>query len=395
MSARLEVADIFRRHGEAYRQVHDGHLGRIERRVMSAIELCRTAELGGHVEGCRSCGAIRVAYNSCRNRHCPKCQGQACRDWLAARQDELLPVAYFHVVFTLPAQIAAIAFQNKTAVYTILFKAAAETLRTIAADPRHLGAEIGLIAVLHSWGQNLHYHPHVHCIVPGGGISLDGTRWVPCRPGFFLPVRVLSRLFRRRFLEELRAAFDVHSLKFFGELAHLAKPDAFVRLLAEARSREWVVYAKPPFGGPERVLAYLGRYTHRVAIANSRLTDMADGKVSFRWRDYRHRGKTKVMTLDAHEFIRRFLLHTLPDGFHRIRHYGFLANGHRVARLQSCRRLLASTQQDDPEPDAESTAIGAVHARTHHCPCCGKPMITLAIWRCGQVPPSPFWNDTS
>jgi hypothetical protein len=235
MSARLEVADIFRRHGEAYRQVHDGHLGRVERRVMSAIELCRTAELGGHVEGCRSCGVIRVAYNSCRNRHCPKCQGQACRDWLAARQDELLLVAYFHVVFTLPAEVAAIAFQNKAVVYTLLFKAAAETLRTIAADPRHLGAEIGLIAVLHSRGQTLTYHPHLHCIVPGGGVSPDGTRWISCRPGFFLPVRVLSRLFRRRFLEELRAAHDAGRLGFFSDLAHLAKPDAFVRMLAEVR----------------------------------------------------------------------------------------------------------------------------------------------------------------
>ena len=277
MSARLEVADIFRRHGEAYRSAHDGHLGRVERRTMSAIELCRTAGLGGHVEGCRSCGAIRVAYNSCRNRHCPKCQGQACRDWLAARQDELLPVAYFHVVFTLPAEVAAIAFQNKAAVYTILFKAAAETLRTIAADPRHLGAEIGLIAVLHSWGQTLTYHPHLHCIVPGGGISLDRKRWVACRPGFFLPVRLLSRLFRRLFLEELRAAYDERRLSFFGDLAGVAEPAAFTRLLVRARRLEWVVYAKPPFGGPQQVLAYLGRYTHRVAIANSRLTSLADG----------------------------------------------------------------------------------------------------------------------
>jgi hypothetical protein len=391
MSVRLEVADIFRRHGEAYRSAHDGHLGRVERRTMSAIELCRTAELGGHVEGCRSCGVIRVAYNSCRNRHCPKCQGQACRDWLAARQDELLPVAYFHVVFTLPAEVAAIAFQNKAAVYKILFKAAAETLRTIAADPRHLGAEIGLIAVLHSWGQNLHYHPHLHCIVPDGGVSPDGTRWISCRPGFFLPVRVLSRLFRRRFLEELRVAHDAGQLVFFGDLAHLAKPDAFVCLLAEARRREWVVYAKPPFGGPEQVLAYLGRYTHRVAIANSRLISMDDERVAFRWRDYRHLGRTKVMTLDAHEFIRRFLLHTLPDGFHRIRHYGFLANGHRAARLELCRRLLTRPRQDALEPDAESAAVAAAC----RCPCCGGPMITLAIWRCGQAPPSPFWSDTS
>lgn len=363
---------------------------------MSAIELCRTAGLGGHVEGCRSCGAIRVAYNSCRNRHCPKCQGQACREWLAAREGELLPVAYFHVVFTLPAEIAAVAFQNKAAVYAILFKAAAETLRTIAADPRHLGAEIGLIAVLHSWGQTLTYHPHLHCIVPGGGLSEDGARWVACRPGFFLPVRVLSRLFRRLFLEGLRAAFDTHSLKFFGDLVHLAKPDAFVRLLGKVRRLEWVVYAKPPFGGPEQVLAYLGRYTHRVAIANSRLISMDDDRVTFRWRDYRQRGKTKIMTLDAHEFIRRFLLHTLPDGFHRIRHYGFLANGHRAARLDLCRRLLASPRQDALEPDAESVTVAVEPLATaHRCPGCGGAIITLAIWRCGQAPPRPFWSDTS
>jgi hypothetical protein len=395
MPARLEVADIFRRHGEAYRQVNIGHLGRVERRVMSAIELCRRAELGGHVEGCRSCGAIRVAYNSCRNRHCPKCQGQACRDWLAARQAELLPVAYFHVVFTLPAEIAAIAFQNKAIVYAILFKAAAQTLRMIAADPRHLGAEIGLIAVLHSWGQTLTYHPHLHCIVPGGGLSLDGTRWISCRPGFFLPVRVLSHLFRRLFLEALRAAFDADSLKFFGDLAGLAEPAAFTRLLAEVRRLAWVVYAKPPFGGPQQVLAYLGRYTHRVAIANSRLISMDDDRVAFRWRDTRHGGRTRIMTLDAHEFIRRFLLHTLPDGFHRIRHYGFLANGHRTTRLELCRSLLANPQQNNLEPDAESTAAAAPLASVHRCLCCGGPMITLAIWRCGQAPPSPFWSDTS
>lgn len=395
MSARLEVAGIFRRHGEAYRQAHDGHLGRVERRVMSAIELCRTAELGGHVEGCRSCGAIRVAYNSCRNRHCPKCQGQACREWLAARQGELLPVPYFHVVFTLPAQIAAIAFQNKAAVYTILFKAVAETLRTIAADPKHLGAEIGLIAVLHSWGQNLHYHPHLHCIVPGGGLSPDGTRWVSCRPGFFLPVRVLSRLFRRLFLQELRAAYDAGKLSFFGDLVHLAAPAAFKHRVGEVRRLDWVVYAKPPFGGPEQVLAYLGRYTHRVAIANSRLVSMADGKIVFRWRDYRHGGKAKLMTLDVHEFIRRFLLHTLPDGFHRIRHYGFLANGQRAAKLDLSRRLLANPQQDNIEPHVESAPAPAPLASAHRCPCCGGSMFTLAIWRCGQAPPGPLWDDTS
>lgn len=394
MSARLEVADVFNRHGARYRQLHGDRLGSVERRVMSAIELCRTAELGGHVEGCRTCGTIRVAYNSCRNRHCPKCQGQACRDWLAARQDELLPVPYFHVVFTLPAEIAAIAFQNKAAIYTILFKTAAETLRTIAADPRHLGAEIGLVAVLHSWGQNLHYHPHLHCIVPGGGISADGTRWIACRPGLFLPVRVLSRLFRRLFSTQLREAYDAGGLGFFNDLAHLAEPDAFARLLAAVRRRDWVVYAKPPFGGPGQVLAYLGRYTHRVAIANSRLIAMDDDHVAFRWRDYRQRGKTKVMTLHVHEFIRRFLLHTLPSGFHRIRRYGFLANGQCTARLRLCRRLLGDRQPDHTEPVAVEAAAEPRSA-THPCPCCGAPMIRLAVWRRGQMPPTAFWSDTS
>src|SRR6266849_9382632 len=318
MSAGLEVADIFRRHGETYRRAHDGHLGRVERRVMSAIELCRTAELGGHSEVCTSCGLVRCAYNSCRNRHCPKCQGQAQEEWLAARQAELLPVPYFHVVFTLPAPVAEIAFQNKETVYAILFRTAAETLRTIAADPKHLGAELGVVAVLHTWGQNLHHHPHVHCVVPGGGPSPDGTRWIGCRPGFFLPVRVLSRLFRRLFLDELRAAFEDGDLGFFGELADLAEPVTFTRRLRELRRVEWVVYAKLPFGGPEQVLAYLGRYTHRVAIANRRLLSLADRKVRFTWKDYRQGGITKVMTLDADEFIRRFLLHALPDGFHRI-----------------------------------------------------------------------------
>src|ERR1700736_2302200 len=315
MSTCLEVADVFRRHGEAYRRLHDAHLGRVERRVMSAIELCRTAALGGHTEACADCGLGPCAYSSCRNRHCRKCQGQPRAEWLADRQAELLPVPYFHVVFTLPAPVAEIAFQNKETVYAILFRTAAETLRTIAADRKHLGAEIGLVAVLHTWGQNLHHHPHVHCVVPGGGPSLDHTRWIARRPGFFLPVRVLSRLFRSLFLEELRAAFAAGELGFFGDLADLAEPALFARRLRELRRVDWVVYAKPPFGGPEQVLAYLGRYTHRVAIANSRLVSVTDEHVPFRWKDYRHDGKAKVMTLEPFEFIRRFLLHALPDGF--------------------------------------------------------------------------------
>ena len=279
MAQALEVADIFRRHGEAFRQARAGRLGRIERRVMGAITACRTAVLGGHVEQCDDCGATRIAYNSCRNRHCPKCQGLARAKWLADRQAELLPVPYFHVVFTLPAPLGEIAFQNKAAVYAILFRAAAETLATIAADSRHLGAQLGMTLVLHTWGQTLQHHPHVHCVVPGGGPSLDGTRWVACRPGFFLPVRVLSRLFRRLFLQELENAFGAGKLRFFTNLANLAEPQAFARRLRELQRLDWVVYAKPPFGGPEQVLAYLGRYTHRVAIANSRLISLSDGKV--------------------------------------------------------------------------------------------------------------------
>lgn len=384
MPPSLEIADVFRRYGPAYIHAHDGHLGRVERRVMSAIELCRTAALGGHVEGCRTCGVVRVAYNSCRNRHCPKCQGAVARDWLEARAGDLLPVPYFHVVFTLPTEIASIAFQNKKVVYTILFRAAAETLRIIAADPKHLGAQIGLIAVLHSWGQTLSYHPHLHCIVPGGGPSPDGTRWIACSPNFFLPVRVLSRLFRRLFLQALRAAFEAELLLFFGDTAEHADPLAFTRLLTSASHQNWVVYAKPPFGGPQQVLAYLSRYTHRVAIANSRLVSMADGKVTFRWRDYRHGRRPRTMTLDAAEFIRRFLLHTVPDGFHRIRHYGFLANGQRAARLTACRALLAH-QAQETEIRAKPAMKAAPTARP--CPCCGQSMVRIAVWYHGQAPP--------
>jgi hypothetical protein len=392
MAAGLELAAVFRRHGDAYRRAHEGHLGRVERRVMSAIELCRTAALGGHAERCSECGLVRCAYNSCRNRHCPKCQGQARAEWLAARRAELLPVAYFHVVFTLPAPAAEIAFQNKETVYAILFRTAAEALHTIAADPKHLGAEIGLVAVLHTWGQNLHHHPHVHCVVPGGGPSRDGTRWIGCRPGFFLPVRVLSRLFNRLFLAALRAAFEADHLRFFGELAALAEPAAFARRLRELRRLAWVVYAKPPFGGPEQVLAYLGRYTHRVAIANSRLISLTDTAVAFRWKDYRHHGKSKVMTLDAHEFIRRFLLHTLPDGFHRIRHYGFLANGQRAAKLTRCRILL-----DVPAPAPTITpADEAVSTPSFgRCPCCGGAMIALDTLPPPQPSRPSFWHDSS
>jgi len=335
----LEVADVFRRYGAAYRDAHVLTGG--QRRVMRAIEACRTAALGGHLERCDTCGHERPAYNSCADRHCPKCQALAKAAWLEARQAELLDAAYFHVVFTVPEAIAAIAAQNKAVGYGILFRTTAETLRTIAADPQHLGAEIGFLAVLHTWGQTLLHHPHVHCVVPGGGLAPDGQRWIACRPGFFLPVRVLSRLFRRLFLEQLQAAYTHGRLHFAGPLAALQDPTAFAQALAPLRQMEWVVYAKPPFGGPAQVLEYLGRYTHRVAISNNRLLAIEQGQVRFRWRDYKHHDRQKTMTLEAPEFIRRFLLHVLPTGFHRIRHYGFLGTRVRGVKLARCRQVLA------------------------------------------------------
>ena len=370
---------MFRRHGAAWRTANEAHLSLAQRRVMTAIEICRTEALGGHVERCEDCAHTRVAYNSCRNRHCPKCQWSAAQRWMEARKAELLPVPYFHVVFTLPAAIAAIAFQNKAKVYGLLFQTAAETLTTIARDGRHLGAEIGLTAVLHTWGQNLDHHPHVHCIVPGGGLSPDRARWVRCRPGFFLPVRVLSRLFRRLFLEGLVAAFDAGELKFFGEFAAFGDRKAFLAHLAPYRTREWVVYAKEPFAGPAQVLAYLARYTHRVAIGNSRLVELTDEHVRFRWKDYRANGrsKSKIMTLAAGEFMRRFLMHVLPDGFHRIRHYGLFANGSRVESLALCRELL-----DVSSPPKSSDGMGLAEqakapVEPPPCPCCGGRMAII------------------
>jgi hypothetical protein len=389
----LEVADVFRRHGAAYRADHAGSLTSAQRRVMAAIEVCRTAALGGHVESCEDCGETRIAYNSCRNRHCPKCQGLARAQWLADRQGDLLPVAYFHVVFTVPAPIASIALQNKAVVYDILFRAAAETVQTIAADPKHLGATIGMTAVLHTWGQNLFHHPHVHCIVPVGGLSPEGC-WIACRPGFFLSVRVLSRLYRRIFLERMQAAFNTGMLAFFGELAALAKPTTFAAHLRALRSIDWVVYAKRPFGGPQQVLDYLGRYTHRVAIANNRLIAVADGQVRFRWKDYRHPQRPKVMTLLVGEFIRRFLLHILPDGFRRIRHFGFLANAHRRAKLAVIRSLL-----DVPEPvrAPEPVDYRERYARLFGrpldiCPACGGHLVEIAVLNPAA---GPFRYDSS
>lgn len=389
----LEVADIFRQLGPAYRQEHADALSRGQRRVMSAIERCRTAALGGHVEECDACGHQRIAFNSCRNRHCPKCQSLARAQWLEDRQAELLPVEYFHVVFTLPESVAAIAYQNKVVVYDILFHATAETLRTIAADPKHLGAEIGFIAILHTWGQNLLHHPHLHCVVPGGGLAPDGQRWVPCRPGFFLPVRVLSRLFRRLFLERLQQAFDHGELQFFHALAALQDPQAFAAHLAPARQADWVVYAKPPFGGPRQVLEYLGRYTHRVAISNNRLIDLADGEVSFHWKDYRHASRNKVMRLDGQEFIRRLLLHVLPPGFQRIRHYGMLGNRHRAAKLARCRELLAAPAPVLP-PEAPLDYLDRYQRLTgvslRDCPKCGRgQMVCIESFPPGSLPRGP------
>jgi Putative transposase/Transposase zinc-binding domain len=382
----LEVADIFRGHGPAWRRANAGHVSLGQLKVMSAIESCRTAALGGHVARCEDCSHIDIAYNSCRNRHCPKCQGAAAKEWLAERKAELLPVPYYHVVFTLPAPISDIAYQNKAAIYDILFKAAAETLITIAADPKHLGARIGLTSVLHTWGSALTHHPHVHIIVPGGGISLDGTRWVSCRPGFFLPVRVLSRLFRRLFLQKLRAAHQAAALKFFGTHAPLAKPKAFAAFLAPLRRIEWVVYSKRPFGGPAAVLAYLSRYTHRVAVSNSRLISLDHNGVTFKWKDYRAKGRerAKVMTLATDEFIRRFLIHVLPTGFHRIRHYGLFASHKRAENIARARELLNSpvpqTQARDPDAAAEPPALA------HPCPCCGGRMIIIETFRRGCSP---------
>jgi hypothetical protein len=343
---------------------------------MTAIEVCRTSVLGGHLERCDQCGYERNAFNSCRDRHCPKCQCLARAQWIEDRQTELLEVPYFHVVFTVPEEIAAIAYQNKEVVYGILFQTTAETLKTIAGDPQHLGAEIGFFAVLHTWGQNLQVHPHLHCVVPDGGLSPDGQRWVPCRPGFFLPVRVLSRLFRRLFLESLQRAFDSGKLQFFAALEPLRERTAFVQLVARAKACEWVVYAKRPFAGPEQVLDYVGRYTHRVAISNNRLLDIENGQVRFQWKDYRHGDQSKTMTLSADEFIRRFLLHVLPDGFQRIRYYGFLGNRYRREKLERCRRLLGMPTPAEPSNPAEKDYRDRYEELTghslHQCPQCGQ-----------------------
>jgi hypothetical protein len=384
----IEVADIFRAAGPAYRAAHAGHLSLGQLKVMTAIETCRTAALGGHVEACDDCGHWRIAYNSCRNRHCPKCQGAAARTWLAEREADLLPVGYFHVVFTLPAEVADIAFQNKAVVYDLLFRAASETMLTIAADPKYLGARIGITAVLHTWGSALTHHPHVHMIVPGGGIAPDRERWVSSRPAFLLPVRVLGKLFRRLFLTRLLALFDAGKLSFFGAMADLAERKVFMRHLSPVRSKRWVVYAKPPFAGPQAVLAYLSRYTHRVAISNRRLIGFDETGVTFRYKDYRRDGQQRqqVMTLAADEFIRRFLIHVLPRGFHRIRHYGLLSSSARKGSLPLARKLLGVTMPGpEPEPDERPD-------NRPPCPCCGGHMTIIeafARWCQPRAPPPP------
>jgi hypothetical protein len=393
---RLEVADIFRRHGPAWRQANAGHVSLGQLKVMSAIENCRTAALGGHVARCENanCAYTQIAYNSCRNRHCPKCQGAAAREWLAAREAELLPVPYFHVVFSLPAQIADIAYHNKAAIYDILFKASAETLITIAADPQHLGARIGILSVLHTWGSALTHHPHVHMIVPGGGLSPDGERWIACRPNFFLPVRVLSRLFRRLLLEKLAAAHGAGALQFFGKHAALSNAPTFAAYLAPLRHSEWVVYSKRPFGGPAEVLRYLARYTHRVAISNRRLVALNGNGITFKWKDYRREGRDRygVMTLDIHEFIRRFLMHVLPQGFHRIRYYGLLTSPTRAKNIARIRGLLAVPLLPIEAIKAATTKASTnaqpeqPKAPEHACPCCGSRMRIIETFLPGQKP---------
>jgi hypothetical protein len=398
---RLEVADVFRTYGDHFLALWERVLSRPQRKAFDDIRDCRTAALGGHVQY-YDCGHCAISYNSCRNRSCPKCQGAARVQWLAERDAELLPVEYFHVVFTLPQQIARLALQNARRIYSILFRAVAETLLTIAADPQHLGASIGFLAVLHSWGQSLHLHPHIHCVVPGGGISPDHSRWIPCRryrKSFFLPGKVLGRYFRKRFLIHLRRSFQKGKLQFHGELQSLGHPMAFEALCQKAGRMNWVVYAKRPFGGPEQVLKYLARYTHRVAISNRRLLSMEDGRVTFEWKDYADGNQTKTMTLEAVEFIRRFLLHVLPSGFVHIRHFGFLANRNRKEKLALCRSLLDGSQAVS-EPGADSPGVRHSDSaeQPRRCPVCkiGRliriQVLTAAVCVCL---PAPLFADTS
>jgi hypothetical protein len=386
----LEVADIFRDHGAAWREANRGHVSLKQLKVMSAIERCRTAALGGHVARCENeaCGHTLISYNSCRNRHCPKCQGAAARKWLAEREAELLSVGYFHVVYTLPAELRDVAYQNKRVVYDLLMKAAADTTLTIAADPKRLGARIGITAVLHTWGSAMTHHPHVHMIVPGGGLSDHGSRWISSRSNFLVHVRVLARLFRGKFLAMLTQAHVEGCLKFFNTHAGLADKRTFKRFLAPLRRIKWVVYCKDPFAGPKQVLHYLSRYTHRVAISNRRLVSADDNGIAFRWKDHRidGPGRWKTMRLTAHEFIRRFLMHVLPKGFHRIRHYGLFANGNRAADIARARELLAMPPRVR-EPDEPKVAEpGEPRAHPCPCPCCGSRMLIIETFARGCQP---------
>jgi hypothetical protein len=381
----VEMADIFHRHGAAWRAEHAGHVSLAQLKVMSVIETCRTMALGGHIESCEGCGHRRIAYNSCPNRHCPKCPGAAARKWLATREADLLPVGYFHVVFTVPSEIANIAFYNKAVVYDLLFQTASETMLTIAADPRHLGARIGLTAVLHTWGSALTHHPHIHMVVPGGGITLDGMRWISSRPAFLLPVHVLSKLFRRLFQTRLIELHATGHIQFFGNQTGLNERRAFLRHIAPLRKKNWITYAKPPFSGPEAVLAYLSRYTHRVAISNRRLITLDESGVTFRYKDYRRDGpdRQRTMTLAASEFIRRFLLHVLPQGFHRIRHYGLLASSGRKINIARARELLAVA------PKPETVASAEPEDQRPPCPCCGGRMMIIEIFERRMQPRGP------
>lgn len=392
----VEVADIFRNYGKSWRQSHAGHISLGQLKVMSAIENCRSSILGGHVLYCESCQHYDIAYNSCRNRHCPKCQASAAHRWLEARQADLLPVDYYHVVFTLPEKIRDLAYQNKTVVYAILFQSVAQTLQTIAGDPKHLGAKIGATLVLHTWGSAMVHHPHIHGIVPGGGLSVDDEQWIACKPGFFLPVRVLSRLFRRLFLEALMGAYQQNQLQFFGQLQGLSAPKAFNKLIKTCRQQEWIVYAKRPFSGPEAVLNYLSRYTHRVAIANSRLISMDDQGITFKWKDYRNKGEKRysTMTLSVDEFIRRFLLHVLPSGFHRIRHYGLFANGGRKDNIALARKLLIDKgckehKNEEANKVTDNSEISEVTTATFICPDCGAALIVIETFTRGHIPRAP------
>lgn len=376
--ARLELADVVRAHRDRFIASRGGRISGAERRVLHDITSCRTAERGGHVERCNACGILRIAYNSCRNRHCPKCQERARADWVTDREGEILPVEYFHVVFSIPHELAPIALQNKRVIYGILFRASAQTLLEIAADPKHLGAEIGFVSVLHTWGSNLDHHPHVHCLIAGGGLTPDATHWISCRPRFFLPVRVLGRLFRGKFLALLKAAFAAKTLVFHGQIEPLSDQARFHSYLRPLYKRPWVVYSKPPFGGPSIVLRYLARYTHRIAISNSRLVAMNAEKVTFTWKDYRHGGRNGVMSLDGIEFLRRFLFHIVPKGFVRVRHYGYLSNRRRQTMLPICRRLLQAT----PHPPVLAEPQPTTDLHPERCPHCRRgTMVCVLVFK--------------